>query len=1347
MSGSGRREKRYDRAFPTKIVVSMHPAAATKWRDACGYGSVMHIKNRWFLFALLVLVAARQMDAAQLSLNRHFSDHMVLQQGKPTVLRGTASAGQAVSVAFAGQHHETQADADGLWTVTLLPMPAHAKGLSLSVTTERETITLDDILIGDVFLVALQTSVDISLGASPEGIAAAREHRPHTLFRTMSIQTLPAVDPLRDLPSASTEGWQVVRADNALSMSATAYYVGKSLTTETDVPIGIIDLNMGSAFPISWLNRDALLETQQLYGNSTVNRMLRRFDNLLSLQEQGEPFPDNEVVTEDTLLSYAIFPAGGYNAVLHPLRGLGLKAALVQLGNNYPHMIYTELQRAGSQFDREELNRAYVQTYDIRKDGWRMTGITTPRVPREWRRTFGDNTLPIGLILPPSSDLGTLADHHRELRELHRVTAKESSDVALILPGMDHQPFSAQPRDAELIAQRSMSWLRGTVFANPDVVPSGPLFDRIEAHYNEATIYFKAGTATGLTASDEALRYFEAADVDGVYSPVEAVIAGETIRIRSDVVNRIVHVRYNWNRRPNAELVNAAGLPAFPFRSQNAEFRWFIRHADDDLPMEYFTPANEWPESEVALISGHLKTHGYPNFTGWVGPAGIHTGPFGPNMGVRDIREGSPADGKIFVGDMIYSANGNMLGDRAWEVMAAAVTESETRRANGKLVLGVRRGGRNIDVELTLPVMGSFSATSPYDCPKTERIVSNLEQWLMDNGPDAGFLNTDALFMLATGNPELQGFVRRAVYHAMSRIDLDQPIDPTRERWSWHNSADAFLFGEYYLATGDRAVLPYLKNILERLVATMQPGGGWRHRFPGGPSYGFIPNAGIPGVMGMHFANIAGLDIDMEAFETALAHFHDDQAETGFMIYGIGVRRPVPAPFDPAKLADGQLDTFNGGLSAAGILMRMTGHQRAAHLSSLISAFAWNTTYGGHGGNFWNNFWTPLGAFDHGREAFIHFWQNHRWYREMNRRHDGAMIQDDGRRYGAGTGIALVAPRRRLQIVGAPASPFAANALESLQPALDAYRAREYARAAELVDALLDEGTIGVSDRGTVEALGRIAREMDASITADLARMEGWARAGDPATARTFIRQLQAVMHPDDARLAAVKAIIDEARQGVPEVEQTVAADDTAEMLTATEMAAAAKAAEAETAEQVVEDVERDWVVLTTEVKPPRSRSDGPGQVSEEEASRWRIKEVEHLSSAPENWTQPDFDDADWGQTSLPISWRMYHTVLLRTSFHVEDKEAFDRLRFRAWLFRQQGIEIYLNGYLIGRINNLDGKTGNVDGNFLDSAVQYLRNGENTLAITTRHNWRWGMLFMNVYNDGFGFRLDARKTL
>jgi len=1268
-------------------------------------------------------------SVGELRLGCYFGNDMVLQRDKPVVVKGFADADAEINVTFSGQEKATKSNEDGTWTVTLDPMLASRTPQVLTVASGKggRTLAVSNVLVGDVFLFARQTSIDVSLGRDNVGKAAADAHQENPLLRSISIRTIPVAKPQGDLAAEATTGWTEITRDSALKMSAAAYYLGRDLAAKGDVPIGIVDLNLGYAFPISWLSREALEETEKFYGKSDVPGQLRRFDGNLESSAKGEPLPNHEVVTSN-FPAYAIFPSGGYNAVLHPLKGVALKAAIVQLGNDYPYMIYAQLEGNVKPFDRDELNRAYVQTYDLRKNGFRMEPVTTPRVPREWRKVFGDESLPFGLVVPPGSDLNPLGQHHREMRELQRLTAEANQGVGAILPGSENVPFSAQPQDEVLLAKRCLSWVEGAVCGKSGVPATGPMFDRVEANFSEATIHFKKGTADGLSAKGDALNFFEAAEVEGDYSAVKAVIDGDVIRITSDTVSRIVRVRYNWNSRPNQGLVNAAGLPAMPFRSENADYHWFVRNEDNDLPDEYFTPANEWKKNDVTLVNGQLKTFGYDNFTGWLGPVGVRTGPFGPNMGVREVKAGSPAAEKLFEGDVIYSANGKMLGEKAWEVMADAITQSETRAGDGKLVLGLRRGARNMDVELTLAVMGEYSSSAPYDCPKTEKIIKNLENWVVANGAGAGFLKTDALFMLATGNPELQGYVRRVVYKLLEEPIPSGPVEPTKSGKSWYNSADAILFGEYFLATGDRNVLPYLKHVCDRIAASQdKKEGGWRHDFNGQPTYGMMPNAGIPGVIGMYCAKEAGLDIDMESYALGVTHFQDRRAETGYLIYGSGgCQVDEPKPFDPDVVAAGRMETYNGGLSAAGILLGLTGDHRTAHFCSLISAYAWNNTFGGHGGNFWNNFWTPLGAYDHGRKAFINFWKNYRWYRECNRMFDGSLIQNEQCQVGAGTGVVLVAPRRRLQIVGAPKSPFAADAPEFLKPAVEAYSRKDYGGCEKLVDELIASGAVGKDDHPTVEYLARAAREIQASIVVDLARVSKLIADGSVNDAKADMPQLKGIMPEGDERLAAIEKSIAEAK---PDDQPKVTA----------------KKPDTGMAEE-----KREWVCLVKdESGTPRSRereAKAPGDitVSPEQPNKWKMMVVEHLLQAPKNWTGTTFDDTGWKETTLPISWRLYHTALFRTTFTVKDKNAFDGLRFRAWLYMQQGIEIYLNGELIGKVNNLEDKTGNVDAEFKESALMHLRNGENTVAISTRQNWRWGMLFMHVYNDGFDFNLDAQ---
>jgi len=1256
--------------------------------------------------------------AGELRLGRYFGDDMVLQRDKANTIRGVSANGATIEVAFAGQRKSTKADDSGVWSVTLDPMAASAKPQGLTVTTGTAKIELQNIVIGDVIFMALQTSIDISLGQTDEGKREAGKLSTNPRFRAISIKTQPAAAPQQDLTAEMTDGWCEVSRESALKMSAAAYYLGRELASEQDLPVGIVDLNLGSAFPISWLSRESLMETDTFYDKNDVSGQLARFDKIMDLKARGEPVTDKDGGVGDPL-NFALFPSGGYNAVLHPFRGLALKSMIVQLGNNYPYMLHADARNKGTHLDRDHLNRLYIETYDIRKTGVRMDPVTTPRIPREWRAVFGDAELPMAFILPPGSALDTLARHGREMRELQRLMAEENAGVGLIMPGSENIPMSAQPKDPALLAERCLRWVRGTVYQKAGTAPTGPLFEKLDAHMNKATVHFKAGTAEGLQAAEGALDCFEAKGVDGDYFPVKASIDGDRIQIESDKVNRIVHVRYNWNGMPDQGLVNADGLPAMPFRTEKAVYEWFFRNAENDLPEEYSTPANEWKSGDVTLVNVQLKTFGYDNFTGWLGPIGVRTGPFGPNMGVREVKRGSPSDGRLLVGDVIFSANGKMVGERAWEVMGAAITDSETEALQGKLQLGVRRAGKNINVDIPLTVMGSYSSTAPFDCLKTEKIITDLEAWVVAQGAGAGFLNNDALFLLATGNPALQGYVRRAVYQAMKAIDLEKPIDKFKERWAWHNSADAILFGEYYLATGDRNVLPYLKSVCDRLAATQRPEGGWRHNVPGPENYGIIPNAGLPGMLGMHFAMKAGVDIDKDAYAKGIRFYRDGQADTGHMIYGLGVTREVPVPLSPAAMAAGKLTSWNGGLSAAGILMKLTDNHKAAHLATFISAYAWNNTFEGHGGNFWNNVWTPLGAHAHGQEAFINFWKNHRWYRECNRMFDGGLIQNEACQSGAGTGIALVAPRGRLQIVGAPASPFAADAPAVLKPALDAYGRKDYAACETIVGERLASGTVAKKDRPTVEYLARAARELQQSIEVDLARMKKLAAEGNPDEAKSFLAGLRGIMPDGDARLAAIEQVIASAKQEPKpkdEARKTVDADKNAE-----------------------------WECLITEIVTGRSKQ-GTGKVEAAQASKWRMKVIESMAQAPDGWVTPTFVDSEWDETNLPISWPLYHTALFRTTFTVKDKDAFDGLRFRAWLYMQQGIEIYINGKLVAKVNNIEEKTGTVEAEFNPFALEQLKNGENTLAITTRQNWRWGMLFMNVYNDGFGFMLDARKT-
>ena len=219
------------------------------------------------LFAAVWVTVGASLMAGDLALGHHYTDDMVLQREKPVLIRGTAAKGATVTVGFSGQSKAAQADDAGEWSVTLDPLPASAEGKTLTVSssTPGQAADIKNVVVGDVFLFARQTTIDVNLGRDETGRNAATDL---PSVRVLTIKTLPATTPQKTLAQEATRGWTTLDKKAALGMDAAAFHLAKGLSGQ-DVPIGIIDVNLGKHFPIAWMSREALLETTAIYLNLT----------------------------------------------------------------------------------------------------------------------------------------------------------------------------------------------------------------------------------------------------------------------------------------------------------------------------------------------------------------------------------------------------------------------------------------------------------------------------------------------------------------------------------------------------------------------------------------------------------------------------------------------------------------------------------------------------------------------------------------------------------------------------------------------------------------------------------------------------------------------------------------------------------------------------------------------------------------------------------------------------------------------------------------------------------------------------------------------------------------------
>lgn len=1287
-----------------------------------------------------LLAACAHADA--LRFGRYFSDDMVLQRDKAVKVSGFAPKNAKVTVTFADQKKEGVADKDGNWSVTLDPMPAANAGRALAVASSIGNLksSIGNVLVGDVVLFARQTSIDVSLGRDKEGKAAVAKLSANPNFRVLRIKTIPASEPQTDLAPEATGGWVVVDKKEALKMSASAYYLGSDLVSGAGVPVGIIDLNMGPNFTIGWIDLEAIQSNDDYYGKRTSltrdsKYLLSDFEKFQA-QKGKEPPEDRKGWIENNPVTSPLYPAAGYNAVLNPLRGIALKAALVQLGNDYPYLAYEKVRKEGGFFDREELDPLWWITYEYRKYGYRAAFEVLPRMPLLWRKYFDDNSLPLAFVMPPSSSVGSYAMYHREVRELQRQVSEANDGVGLVMPGVEHVPFSGQPADDGIVAKRSMAWIRSSVYGKQDVSPCGPLFERVEMDFNKAQVFFKKGTAEGLKSSGDALNMFEVAAVDAEWFPAKARIDGDTIRLESADVNQIAYVRYNYKKQPDYGLTNGEGLPAIPFRTGEHEWIDVPRNVENSLPAEYTATADTWDKSSVAIINGGGAV--YQLGSGWLGATGIRAVPFGPNMKVVQILPGSPADGKIQVDDFIYRVNGELLGESHLKTVAKAIDIAESEAGAGRIEFSLRRDDKLHEVELTIEVLGTRSSTSPYDCPKTARIVANFEKFLAERGGlsteavAGGWLHSDSMFLLANGTPEYQGLVRRFVYRRMEQI-----ASSDQDTKAWYAAYGAMFFGEYYLATGDRNVLPCFRKLCIALENSQcregtfeglndRQIGGWRHNYPGGAAYGMMPTIGLAAMIGWELAMESGVEVDPHSYALGLRFFTDNQATMGQNDYSSQAAIvKAPEVMDPEQMANGMISGHNGARGLAATFYNLIGDTRIAHLNSTYCRFAYNVTYMGHANNFFHVMWTPLGASLQGKKPFIAFMKGNYWFQDLKR------MFNHGYTPSVGQNLAVLVPKRRLRVMGAAPSVFAVDAPAIFKPARDAYFARDYAKASKMADDLLAGGALNSDDRTKATQLARAAKELQESIDIDLAKLEGLIKEGKLYEASLDLPQLKGVVPEGDARLA--------------KIEKAVTATDAVNVLAADKErydALQETLAFSTTPPDTKAVTDEGWVSLTTEEQVGRNGA-RISTVNDGNATVWRAKGLESIADAPEGWSERDFDDSKWNSGMLPFSWHLNHSLVARAEFDVKDVKAIKALRLSAHPFRQQNILVYINGKLVAKLNQCENYKGWMSGDLKQAAIKYLRNGKNTIAFRTTNDWRWASSLTPILS-GFGLTLEAK---
>lgn len=212
---------------------------------------------RW-IHALLVVglvVTADPVRAAGVRFASPFGSHMVLQRDKPLVVWGTAEADAEVAVTVGGRHATVKADKAGRWSATLEALPAGGP-VALTASANGSTATLEDVLVGDVFLCSGQSNMQSGLGEAADFAAVTATALPK--LRLGRVALAGAGEPKESCDLR----WQAASAGAAKDFSAVAYLMAYELYRQdpklADVPIGMLQDCVGGTVIESWLPKSAL---------------------------------------------------------------------------------------------------------------------------------------------------------------------------------------------------------------------------------------------------------------------------------------------------------------------------------------------------------------------------------------------------------------------------------------------------------------------------------------------------------------------------------------------------------------------------------------------------------------------------------------------------------------------------------------------------------------------------------------------------------------------------------------------------------------------------------------------------------------------------------------------------------------------------------------------------------------------------------------------------------------------------------------------------------------------------------------------------------------------------------
>ncbi|MEM6805217.1 MAG: sialate O-acetylesterase [Bacteroidota bacterium] len=438
------------------------------------------------------------------------SDHMVLQRNAKAKLWGwTTQTNEEIKLSTTWSDEVLSIKADqGYWEVEV-PTPEAGGPYQIRIQA-HETITLKNIMIGEVWICSGQSNMEWT---PMMGLDHAEEEIKEANYPEIRFFNVPRHK--SNHPQEDTKGsWSECSPKTMKNFSSVAYFFGRKLHKNLDIPIGLISSNWGGTNIEVWIPKEKLMEKEALV---EATKKLKRV-----------PWWPEEVGV-------------CYNAMIHPL---------------------IKFEIAGALWYQGESNRinafSYYESFPLMIEQWRAL----------WQKEF-----PFYFVQIAPYNYKTEQNIDAAIvRDAQLSTMQRLAGTGMAVTNDIGNLADIHPTNKQEVGRRLALWALAKTYGKEDVSFSGPIYSSMEIE-NHAILLSFDYVEGGLMMKGEKLKEFYLAGTDQIFIEAEAVIEGNKIRVTHPDIKNPKAVRFAFSNRAEPNLYNKAGLPASAFRTDTWEIK------------------------------------------------------------------------------------------------------------------------------------------------------------------------------------------------------------------------------------------------------------------------------------------------------------------------------------------------------------------------------------------------------------------------------------------------------------------------------------------------------------------------------------------------------------------------------------------------------------------------------------------------------------------------------------------------------------------------------------------------------------------------------------------------------